>query len=87
MIFKNRYFNVINLYSKLSISYSKFDKGTYVTGSYRLNPQPTECKHFLKDLAFNSPQDRICLRNSLGGSKPFLSHPSIKLGIVAFLVM
>ena len=34
----------------------------------------------LKDSAFNSLQDRICLQNSLGGgggSKPILSHPSI----------
>ena len=31
----------------------------------------------LKDSAFNSLQDRICLQNSLGGgSKPILSHPS-----------
>ena len=36
----------------------------------------------LKDSAFNSLQDRICLQNSLGGgggggSKPILSHSSI----------
>ena len=50
----------------------------YVTGSYRLTPRSTECKHLLKDSAFNSLQDRICLQNSLGGggSKPILSHPS-----------
>ena len=40
---------------------------TYVTGSYRLTPKRTECKHFLKDSVFNSLHDRICLPNSLGG--------------------
>ena len=36
-------------------------------------PQRTECKHVLKDSAFNSLQDRICLQNSLGvgGANPF----------------
>ena len=48
-------------------TFSKFDEVTYVTGSYRLTPRRTECKHLLKDLAFNSLQDRICLQNSLGG--------------------
>ena len=44
----------------------------YVTSSYRLTPRSTECKYLLKDLAFNSRQDRICLRNSLGGgANPF----------------
>ena len=45
----------------------------YVTGSYRLTPQSTECKHVLKDSAFNSLQDRICLQNSLvgGEANPF----------------
>ena len=59
-------------------TFSKFDKVTYVTGSYRLTPRSTECKHLLKDSAFNSLQDRICLQNSLGGwgSKPILSYPS-----------
>ena len=56
----------------------------YVTGSYRLTPQHTECKHFLKDLAFNSLQDKICLQNPLGGSKPILSHPS-KLCLFSFI--
>ena len=63
-------------------TFSQFDKVTYFTGSYRLTPQRTECKHVLKDSAFNSLQDRICLRNSLGGgegSKPILSHSSITL--------
>ena len=48
-------------------TFFQFDQVTYVTGSYRLTPRSTECKHLLKDLAFNSLQDRICLRNSLGG--------------------
>ena len=39
----------------------------YVTGSYRLTPQHTECKHVLKDSAFKTLQDSICLQNSLGG--------------------
>ena len=39
----------------------------YITGSYRLTPQRTECKHFVKDSAFNFLQDRTCLQNSLGG--------------------
>ena len=62
-------------------TFSLFDKVTYVTGSYRLTPRSTECKHLLKDSAFNSLQDRICLQNSLGGggSKPILSHPSNKI--------
>ena len=58
-------------------TFSEFDKVTYVTGSYRLTFQRTECKHLLKDLAFNSLQDRICLQNSLGGSKPIFSLPFI----------
>ena len=59
-------------------TFSEFDKVTYVTGCQRLTPRSTECKHLLKDSAFNSLQDRICLQNSLGGgSKPILSHPSI----------
>ena len=59
-----------------------FDKVTYVTGSYRLMLQRTECKHSLKDSVFNSLKDKICLQNSLGGggSKPtILSHPSISI--------
>ena len=52
----------------------------YVTGSYRLTPQRTECKHFLNDTAFDSLQDKKSLQNSLGGGggagKPILSHPS-----------
>ena len=48
-------------------TFSYFDKVTYVTGSYRLTPRSTECKHLLKDAAFHSLQDRICLQNSLGG--------------------
>ena len=43
----------------------------YVTGSYRLKPQRKESKHFLKDSAFNPLQDRIYLRNYLGGANPF----------------
>ena len=42
-------------------TFSEFDKVTYVTGFYRLTPQRTECKHFLKDSAFNSLQVGICL--------------------------
>ena len=57
-------------------TFSKFDKVTYVTGSYRLTPRSTECKHLLKDLAFNSLQDRICLQNSLGGEQTY-SQPSV----------
>ena len=63
-------------------TFSKFDKVTYVTGSYSITPQSTECKHLLKDSAFDYLQDRICLQNSLGGgggSKPILSHPSTYL--------
>ena len=61
-------------------TFSYFDKVTYVTDSYRLTLQRTECKHFLKNSDFNSPQDRICLQNSYGGgSKPILSHPSIRV--------
>ena len=54
-------------------TFSLFDKVTYVTGSYRLTPQRTECIHFLKDSAFNSVQERIYLQNSLGGggANPF----------------
>ena len=52
------------------LTFSLFDKVTYVTGSYRLTPQRTECKHFLKDSAFNSLQDRIYLQNSQGGANP-----------------
>ena len=54
-------------------TFFQFDQVTYVTGSYRLTPRSTECKHLLKDSAFNSLQDRICLRNSLGegGANPF----------------
>ena len=53
-------------------TFSQFDQVTYVTGSYRLTPRSTECKHLLKDSAFNSLQDRICLQNSLGGgANPF----------------
>ena len=66
-------------------TFSLFDKVTYVTGSYRLTPRSTECKHLLKDSAFNSLQDRICLQNSLGGGgKPILSHPSNKRGLQLF---
>ena len=50
----------------------------YVTGSYRLTPRSTECKHLLKDSAFNSLQDRICLQNSLGGrGEQTHSQPSV----------
>ena len=53
-------------------TFSYFYKVTYVTGSYRLTHQSKECKNFLKDLAFNSLQERICLRNSLvGGANSF----------------
>ena len=66
------------------LTFSYFDLVTYVTGSNRLTPRSTECKHLLKDSAFNSLQDRICLQNSLGGgSKPILSHPSISLTLPA----
>ena len=58
-------------------TFSLFDKVTYVTGSNRLTPQRTECKHFLKDSAFNSLQDRICLRNSLGEGEQNHSQPSV----------
>ena len=58
-------------------TFSKFDKVTYVTGSYRLTPQRTECKHVLKDSAFSSLQDRICLQNSLGGGEQTHSRPSV----------
>ena len=57
-------------------TFSSFDKVTYVTGSYRLTPQRTECKHFLKDSAFNSLQDMICLQNSLEGEQTH-SQPSV----------
>ena len=41
-------------------------------------PRSTECKHLLKDAAWNLLQDRICLRNSLGGgSRTFFSSKSI----------
>ena len=51
-------------------------------------PQRTECKHLLKDSAFNSLQDRICLRNSLGGgSKPILSHPSMYSSFVSVYIL
>ena len=51
----------------------------YVTGSYRLTPRSTECKHLLKDSAFNSLQERICLQNSLGGGGGEQTHiqPSV----------
>ena len=55
-------------------TFSKFDKVTYVIGSYRLTPQRTECKHLLKDLAFNFLHDRICLQNSLGGGGGEQTH-------------
>ena len=55
----------------LQFTFSKFDKVTYVTGSYRLTPKRTECKYFLKDSVFNFLQDRICLQNSLGGANLF----------------
>ena len=70
-------------------TFSLFDKVTYVTGSYRLTLQRTECKHFLKDSSFNSLQDRICLQNSLmggGGCKPILSHPSNKSTIRFYMI-
>ena len=56
-------------------TFSQFDKETYVTGSYRLTPQRTECKHFLKDYStFNSLQDMICLQNFLGGGGGGQTH-------------
>ena len=58
-------------------TFSQFDKVTYVTGSYGLTPRSTECKHLLKDSAFNSLQDRICLQNSLGGGEQTHSQPSV----------
>ena len=58
-------------------TYSKFNEVTYVTGSYRLTPRSTECKHLLKDSAFNSLQDRICLQNSLGGGEQTHSQPFV----------
>ena len=48
-------------------TFSYNNKVIYVTGSYRLTPQRTECKHCLEDSAFNFLQDRLCLQNSLGG--------------------
>ena len=54
----------------------------YVTGSYRLTPRSTECKHLLKDSAFNSLQDRICLQNSLWGGEQTHSQPSVYLVLV-----
>ena len=59
-------------------TFSQFDKVTYVTGSYRLTPRSTECKHLSKDSAFNSLQDMICLQNSLGGGgEQTHSQPSV----------
>ena len=66
-------------------TFSEFDKVTYVTGSYRLTLQPTECKHFLKDSAFNSLQDMICLRNSLGGGGGANPFSAIRLMLHAVI--
>ena len=63
-------------------TFSLFDKVTYVTGSYRLTPRSTECKHVLKDSAFNSLQDKIWLQNSLGGGEQTHSQPSVYYGWV-----
>ena len=50
-------------------------------------PRSTECKHLLKDLAFNSLQDRICLQNSLGGGEQTHSQPSVYLLYTAMYVL
>ena len=65
-------------------TFSLFDKVTYVTGSYRLTPQRTVCKHFLKDSAFNSLQERICLQNSLGGEQ---THSQLSVYTGSYIVL
>ena len=53
-----------------------------MTGCQRLTPRSTECKHLLKDAAWNFLRDRICLRNSLGGgggAGPFLARSLCRL--------
>ena len=58
----------------------------YVTGSFRLMPQRTECKHFLKDSTFNSLQDRICLQNSLGGGGGGGANPFSAIRLIAIIL-
>ena len=42
------------------------------------------CKHLLKDAAFNSLQDRICLQNSVGGEQTH-SQPSVYYALFDFV--
>ena len=60
-----------NFSSNFQTTFPLFNIVTHVTRCFRLTPRSTECKHLLKDSAFNSLQDRICLRFPMGGANPF----------------
>ena len=61
--------------SNFYYSFSKFDMVTYITSCQGLMPRRTECKHILKETAWNFYKEGyVCKFPRGGGGKTILSH-------------